>query len=403
MIAIIGAGASGLVAAIVAARAGKRVSVYEKNSKFGRKILATGNGRCNITNENISKYNYHGKNPAFVNVAINAFNTHTCKKFFEELGLYASEGKDGRLYPLNQQSSSVVDVLVYECDRLGVKLHNNCEIKKIEKNPQGFTLFGIDKRFYCEKLLLATGGSAMPKLGSSESGYFFAKELGHSIIKPHASLVQLVSKEDFKTVSGLKTNAGVEIFVDGEDKMSCSGDLLFTNYGISGSAVLDISRVACEALEAKKSVHVKLDFFPENSMDALKNILKKRSGFANGKSIEFWLEGLVHSKLASYIVHLLHLKKSADELGMRDLAKIAYALKNFTVNIVDSKGLESAEVTAGGVNVDEVDNKTMASKLHKGLYFSGELLDIDGDCGGYNLHWAWASGYLAGKFMAKNL
>ncbi len=400
MIAIIGAGASGLVAAIVAARRGVKVQVYEKNNKIGKKILATGNGRCNVTNQNIKTSNYHGKNPSFVNSSLNRFNTSTCKEFFSELGVELVEGQRGRLYPRSLQSSSIVELLVYECKRLGVEFFLNTKVDKITKKGNKFCLHVEEKSLHVNRVLVATGGLAMPTLGSCDSGYEFAKSFGHTIVPTHPSLVQLVCTEDLKPISGVKVEGSIEVYEDGQSKTFANGDILFTNYGISGSAVLDISRVVSHSLLFKRALHVKIDLLPEFSKEQLKNLLKKRLKHSNGKSVALWLDGFINSKLARFIEKSLHVK-CADNLNNKEFTKLVYALKNLTLHVEDTKGFKSAEVTAGGVSTDEIDFQTMESKLQRGLFFSGEVVDIDADCGGYNLHWAWASGMSAGNNISQ--
>lgn len=402
-IAIIGAGASGLIAAIVAARQGAQVCIYEKNNKIGKKILATGNGRCNVTNQHIELSNYHGQNPSFINPSINRFQTSTCKEFFSQLGVEMAEGQRGRLYPKSLQSASISELLAYECNRLGVEINLNAEVRMIEKTTNAFCLRLEDKSLHVKRVLIATGGLAMPILGSCDSGYEFAKALGHTLIPTHPTLVQLECKEDLKSISGVKVVGDIEVYIDNELKSTRSGDILFTNYGISGSAVLDVSRVISHAILHKRGVHVKLDLLPEYSKEQLKNLLKKRLEFSNSKSVAFWLEGFINSKLANHISKGLAVK-SADDLSNKELTTLVYKLKNMSLHVEDTKGYKSAEVTAGGVNTKEIDAKTMQSKIQKGLYFSGEVVDIDGDCGGYNLHWAWASGYTAGlNIIRKNI
>lgn len=395
-VAIIGAGASGLVAAIVAARRGAKVHVYEKNNKIGKKILATGNGRCNVTNQHIELSNYHGLNSSFVNPSINHFNASTCKAFFAELGVELVEGQRGRLYPRSLQSSSIVELLVYECKRLHVEFFLETKVESISKKSKGFSLHVEGKSLHVDRVLVATGGLAMPTLGSCDSGYEFAKSFGHSIVPTHASLVQLVCKEDLKSISGVKVEGNIEVYEDGQSKTHASGDILFTNYGISGSAVLDVSRVVSHSLLYNRALHVKIDLLPEYSKEQLKNLLKKRQKHSNGKSVALWLDGFINSKLAKFIEKSLHVK-NADELNNKELTKLVYALKNLTLHVNDTKGFKTAEVTAGGVSTQEINSQTMESKLQRGLFFSGEVVDIDADCGGYNLHWAWASGMSAGN------
>ncbi len=398
LIAIIGAGASGLVAAIVSARAGAKVKIFEKNSKIGKKILATGNGRCNVTNKSVKISNYHGLNPKFVNIAIDRFNTQVCRKFFSEIGVELTEGQNGRFYPASLQSSSVVKLLTYECERQNVEILLNQEVQSITKEGEKFALHVEGKKEYADSVLIATGGLAMPTLGASESGYEFAKSFGHTIIQTFASLVQLETKENFKSISGVKLQADVEIVQNREKIVFASGDVLFTSYGISGSAILDISRRVNKILQNSDEVIVNMDLMRQYSKEQLKNILLKRLKNSNAKSVALWLDGFVNSKLALFLSKDLRVK-NADDLNTKDIVNLVYKLKNFKITAIGSRGFKSAEVTAGGVNTDEINPKTFESKLQKNLYFSGEVLDIDADCGGYNLHWAWASGYSAGTAL----
>ncbi len=404
-IAIIGAGASGLIASIVSAKDGMSVVVYEKNDKIGKKILATGNGRCNITNREIEISNFHGLNPQFAKSTLSQFNFRKCEEFFNSIGIEFKEGEKGRLYPMSLQSSSVVDLLVYEAKRVGVIFKLNSYVENIEKREDKFLIKTQNSSDLFSKILIATGGLATPSLGSSESGYEFAKIFNHNIIKPFASLVQVVSNTSFlKLVSGVKINGFIKVLIDKKEVNSTYGDILFTNYGLSGSAVLDISRSVSLGVLQKKNIEIILDLFSLLSKDELLSLLQKRVKFANDKNIEFWLEGLINKKLTSIIVKNANLRsdiKFAKELNKKDLLKIVYAIKNMKLNIIDTKGFKSAEVSAGGVDVRDINPQTMESKLQKGIFFGGEVIDIDGDCGGYNLQWAWASGFIAGKNMSK--
>jgi len=400
-VAIIGAGASGLVAAITAARAGAKIKIYEKNNKIGKKILATGNGRCNVTNQSIKTSNYHGLNPKFVNIAIDKFNSQVCKKFFSEIGIELAEGQNGRFYPASLQSSSIVRQLTYECISENVEISLNSEVQYIVKEGEKFALHVEGKKEHADSILIATGGLAMPTLGARDSGYRFAKSFGHTIIPTFASLVQLECKEDFKSISGVKLQADVKIVQNRKEISYASGDLLFTSYGLSGSAILDISRRVNRILQNSDEVAITIDLMNQYSKEQLKNILLKRLKNANKKSVELWLDGFINSKLALFLSKNFRVK-NADELNRKDIINLVYMLKNFKATVVSSRGFKSAEVTAGGVNTDEVNPKTFESKLEKNLYFSGEVLDIDADCGGYNLHWAWASGYSAGLSIANH-
>ncbi|WP_263831833.1 NAD(P)/FAD-dependent oxidoreductase [Sulfurospirillum oryzae] len=399
-IAIIGAGASGLVCAIEASRKGHVVSVFEKNSKVGRKILATGNGRCNISNEKINISRYHGEAPSFAKEALRRFDTFTCKAYFRSLGLEMREGEEGRLYPMSHQASSVVDMLLHEARSLGVSFLLESEVLKIEKNSTEFVLHVKDAKQTFDACVIASGSVAMPTLGSSGSGYAFAKALGHCVIEPYPSLVQFICDEPhLKEVSGVKVDAGVELYIANQKRQSVQGDLLFTAYGLSGSAILDISRTASKAFVEGESVHVVVDLLPNLSREALSSLLQKRLTCAKGKSLSLWLEGIIPKKLAHFIVENTKLTpiKEASTLGAKEMKKLVFALKSLPLHVKATKGFESAEVCAGGVDVRELDAKSMMSSKVKNLYFCGEVLDIDGDCGGFNLHFAWASGFLVGQ------
>ena len=401
-VAIIGAGASGLVCAIEAARKAHKVTVFEKNSKVGRKILATGNGRCNISNENITLSRYHGEAPHAAKEALRRFDTSACKAYFRTLGLEMREGEEGRLYPMSHQASSVVDMLLHEARSLGVHFVLECEVTEIKKNGAAFVVQTKEQKQTFDVCVIATGSVAMSTLGSSGSGYGFAKALGHNVIEPYPSLVQFICDEPhLKEASGVKVDAGVELYIDNQKRQSVQGDLLFTAYGLSGSAILDVSRMASKAFVEGERVHVVLDLLPTLSREALTSLLQKRMSIAKEKSLSLWLEGIIPKKLAHFIIQntkLGHIKE-ASMLGAKEIKKIVFALKALRVDICATKGFESAEVCAGGVDVRELDAKNLMSQKMKNLYFCGEVLDIDGDCGGFNLHFAWASGYLVGQSL----
>ncbi len=393
-IAIIGAGASGLVAAISAAREGATVTIYEKSAKIGKKIHASGNGRCNITNANISLEHYHGKHPHFAKEAIK----FDAKKFFNDLGLELRFGNGTRLYPLSHQASVVVDFLGFECKRLGVTFVKECEIEKVEKENEHFVLHYHDTTSLHDAIMIATGSPAMPNLGSSESGYTFAKSFGHEVEKPFAALVQLTAPDTvFSKASGVKIEAQMEIFVDNQPKMGIKGDLLFTSYGLSGSAILDLSRIASRATMRKQDVFIMIDLLPAFSPQALKTLLQKQLPLK--LPLYLWLNGIIPKKLIEPIMIVAKLD-ATKPLNNKTINTLAYTLKNLKVSISGTRGAKGAEIMAGGISTEEINSKTIESKLVKGLFFGGEVLDIDGDCGGFNLHWAWASGFLAGKNMS---
>ncbi|MEA2050517.1 MAG: NAD(P)/FAD-dependent oxidoreductase [Campylobacterota bacterium] len=389
-IAIIGAGASGLFSSILLASKNFNITIYEKNNKVGKKLLTTGNGRCNITNKNIKLENFHSNNPDFIKYSLSLFDFPKCKKIFNQFGIEFKEGAKTRQYPSSLMASSVVELLEYEALQKGVRIILNSDIDDISfKNNK----YIINNQIY-DKIILAMGSCAMPKLGSSTKGYQIAKKFGHNIITPIASLVQLVSSnKNLDIISGVKIDGVVN---------NKKGDILFTKYGLSGSAILDISRDISDKLQYNKTVKVTIDTMPDYSKNRLIEILQNRYKNHNNKDIIMWLDGLINKKLAKYIIFMSKIPqniKYAKFLTKKDIIAISYTLKNLSFDIVDTKGFDSCEVCAGGVDTFEINSKTMESKLYKNLFFTGEVLDVDGDCGGYNLHWAWASSYVLANNM----
>jgi len=390
-IAIIGAGASGLLASIFLTKKNHTVTIFEKNNKVGKKLLATGNGRCNVTNENISLNNFYSHSDIQqINPILENFNYKKCKNFFNNIGVEFVNNEIGRVYPMSQNSSSIVDSLEYEALNNGVKIELNSKIEDISYDEQYYIING--KKY--DKLIIATGSTAMPKLGGDKSGYDFAKQFHHSTIDPFASLVQLVSdNKNLEMISGVKIDGVVE---------NKQGDILFTKYGLSGSAILDISRDISYKLQYQKSVKVTIDILPTFSKNKLVDMLLQRAKTLASRDIYVWLDGIVNKKLSRYIIIESKIPeniKFAKFLNRKDILKIVHTIKNLEFNITDTKGFETCEVCAGGVILDDINLHTMESKLQKNLYFIGEVLDVDGDCGGYNLHFAWASGYT----LAQNL
>ena len=399
-IAIIGAGASGLVCAIAASKNNNVVKVFEKNSKIARKVLATGNGRCNISNQNISPNRYHSENPSFIKDVLKGYDTQFCKSFFKNLGLEIIEKEDGKLYPMSLQSSSVVDMLINEARALEVEFLLGCEVTQVCKSDEGFELFYDDKKEFFDVCVIATGSPAMPNLGSSESGYAFAKNFGHKIVDIVPSLVQLVSEnQHIKEASGVKIEAKISLFIFKDLVQARMGDLLFAPYGLSGSAILELSQKASKALNLGHSVSLQIDMMPDFNKDELEGFLKKRQAISKNLPLVLWLEGMMPKKLAILILKTTKLDANvnASKIGIKELKRLVFCIKNFEVKISDTKGIQSAEVCSGGVCVSEICSKTLMSKKVNNLYFCGEVLDVDGDCGGFNLHFAWTTGHRAGQ------
>ncbi len=398
-IGIIGGGASGMVCAIVAAQGGCDVTLIEKNKKLGRKILATGNGRCNISNVDIGEHYYHGHHLSLVKETLKHFSKHHVENFFAKLGLDLVCIEDGRMFPMSLQSSSVVAFLEDALLQSGVKIKVDSNVKSLKYFSDKFIVLTDKEELFFDKVVISSGSLAMPSLGSSSDGYSFAKSFGHKIYPAFPSLVQLVSDEKLlKRVSGVKIDAILSAYVEKNLINEIRGDLLFTDYGLSGLAILDISRGVVYGLSQGKSCVIKIDLLPDISISSLKKLLQKKSQQFSSKKPALWLNGILHQKLVYFILEKTNLSHVL-KLQTKHLHALAYMIKNLSITIVDSRGAKGAEVMAGGISCDEIDRKTFMSKLQKDLYFTGEVLDVDGDRGGYNLHFAWASGYLAGKHL----
>jgi predicted Rossmann fold flavoprotein len=397
--AIIGAGASGLVGAINLARRGKKVIILEKNAKVGKKLLATGNGKCNITNKNITTSRYHSSNQNFIDEVLQGYDYYAIKDFFHSIGLEIVEGKDGKIYPMSLQASSVVEMLEYECHALGVDIRCDMQIISVKKEKNSFLLNSEKEKIKSTHLIVATGHLSAPMLGGVEDGVHFARIFHHNIIASYPSLVQLSSNEPYlKKLSGVKIESMVTLNSKNGIKIQKSGDILFTNYGISGLAILDISREVMGELKTKKNVDLILDLMPRWTKEQLISMMKNTLFKESTKSLEIWLLGFVHKKLISIVLEKAHLKNiKTTHLSTKEIDKIASILKNFPFTINGSNGYKGAEVATGGVDTKEINSKTLESKKAKGLYFLGEVLDVDGDRGGFNLHFAWVCGLKVAK------
>lgn len=391
---IIGAGAAGLCAAITSARAGHKVTLLEQNNKIGKKILVSGNGKCNIDNKYISTNHFHSQNSDFIEEVLEGYDFNVVEKFFTSIGLELIEGKEGKMFPMSLQASSVVALLEYEAKRAGVQILCDCAVTSIAKETDIFTVETLQGRKTCQKLLLASGSPAAPKLGGSNSGYAFATKMGHSLIPRHPSLVQLCSEENWvKGCAGVKVAGSAQLYANGKYITEKKGDLLFTNYGISGLAILDLSREVSTRLANFDYCELNLDLMPEMSKEKIINLLLNRINEGSEKSLNLWLQGVINIKLIPVILEQSKCKvKVEKELSRKEVAKLVYALKNLKLSINDTKGFQGAEVATGGINTMEVNPQTMESKLVQNLYFAGEILDVDGDRGGFNFHFAWVTG-----------
>lgn len=381
-IVVVGAGASGLIAAINAARDNNEVIILEHTKKLGSKIKVTGNGKCNLSNLSTDETKYNNKE--FAKTVLEKVSVKDTIEFFYERGLTVRE-KDGYLYPMSEQAANVVNVLFNEIQRLKVSIIYDYHIHKIEKDANGFVIIGNDK-IKCDKVIIATGGKSAAKTGSDGTGYKLAIELGHRVNKPLPGLAAMICNDSFfKEVSGVRVKAEISIYSKGELLHKEKGELQLTDFGVSGIPAFNCCRHIAFALHKKEDVTCIIDFLPEMSKKDIEKFLKLQ--IDKGNEELFALNGLLNSKLSCAIL------KRKEQLGIN----IVECIKYFKANVVKTKSFDNAQVTCGGVDVSEICPDTMESLLIKDLYFAGEIIDIDGECGGYNLQFAWSSGTIAGK------
>ncbi|MBQ7035872.1 MAG: NAD(P)/FAD-dependent oxidoreductase [Clostridia bacterium] len=383
--AIIGGGASGLAAAIMAARRGKSVLLLERLPRVGKKILSTGNGRCNITNAQISPENYHGTDASFSKEALSKFPVSETMAFFASLGLPLWEGENGKLYPKSLQATSVLDLMRLELTRLGVAETVDTNIVSLSKKGDGFLLKSEDGRSFSSKnVICAFGGKAAPSMGTDGAGYSLLTKMGHKLIKPLPSLCQLKTENPMRALKGVKHEGEAAIYIDGKAVRTTKGEILFTDYGISGPPVFNLSRMASEGISTGRKVTVSLNLMPEYTEDGIFAMLRKRRQALPHLDGESFLYGMLPKLLGREV-----LKRAKND------RELAYLLHSFPLTVSGVMPWANAQVTAGGIDTKDVNPQTMESRLVPGLYLIGELLDVDGDCGGYNLQWAWSSAYMA--------
>lgn len=402
-ILIIGGGASGMTAAIAAARKGAAVTILEHMDRIGKKILSTGNGKCNYTNRRQGLRCYRGEDPAFVLPVLDQFGFEETVAFFQELGIYPKE-RDGCFYPASEQAAAVLDVLRMELRRLGVQIVTGCEVTSVQKKGNGFLISSNQERFRADSCIFACGGRAFPKSGSDGSAYGLIEKLGHTFVIMVPALVQLKAKQTFfKSIAGVRTDCRVKLLVEQEPVCEDRGEVQLTDCGISGIPTFQVSRYAAKALYDKKSVQALLDFVPCMQEEKLYEEMKKRFGRGDGKTAEEALIGLFSKKLIPLFLKQSGIspREEAGHVSERKIRELCKEFKCFKVDIADTKGFAAAQTSAGGVRTDGIWAQTMESKIVSGLYFAGEVVDIDGICGGYNLQWAWASGYVAGVHAAE--
>lgn len=486
-VAVIGGGAAGMMAAIEAARAGAIVTLIEKNPQLGKKLATTGNGRCNYTNLDMGDRiggKFRGFHPEFAAPALDALPPEAVLDWFRAIGV-EPRFRGSYVYPNSDQASAVVDALREELRRLSVKVHYNAEVKSVqridtdtevsaakasmpgkaasaseirEKRDAGYFMIQCtDAVVKADRVILAAGSKAAPKTGSNGDGYFIARKLGHTIVPYVPALCGIRCAGDaFRALAGIRTEAALELVVDGHSVDREAGELQLVDYGISGIPVFQLSRYAAYALQEGKKAAVYINFLPgfteagavrdsdrnvavrnskrasstsgistievsaaknaqnartevsccaakaEDPKDLTVQLYRQRQQRLAGRKMESFFTGLLHQKLGQLLLRMASVRPELPvaELSEKQLRSLASLSVRFKAECVEMNGFLQAQVVAGGVDTTEVDPYTMASRLVPGLYFAGEVLDIDGICGGYNLQWAWASGFVAGRHAA---
>ena len=406
-IAIIGGGAAGIIAAITAKRLNKnlQIDLFDANKGIGKKILASGNGRCNISNTTITSKNYIGENPDFTSYALKEFDFKAFEKFCKSIGLLLDIKPSCKVYPLSNEAKSVTNLLELALKELDVNIHLESMITNIEKIEDKFTVTTQEQEFKAyDKVLISNGLGAAPQLNANESGLDFASKFGHSFNPTYPSLVGLKTDNTYNgKLQGVKKECNVSLFINGNLEQEIFGDVLFTSYGVSGFAILDISQLAVLNLSSYQDVKIAINFFPKiNRNDLADQIQALFKTIPSQKAVDI-LTGMVSNKIAPVLLDIckINIDTKAADVNAKQIKALAYQLNQWKLKITDTQGFGHAEACGGGVRTAEVDNKTYESKLVKNLYFAGEVLDIVGNRGGFNLQFAWASGYLVEKSLGK--
>jgi predicted Rossmann fold flavoprotein len=401
---VVGGGASGLVSAILLARGGKKVTILERQKRVAKKILASGNGRCNIGNATPTIEHYYSTNSDFVKKVLDGYSANNVITLFSSLGIHIIEGKDGKLFPMSLQASSVVEILIYEIESLGIEIVYDCEVLAISKEDELFTLGTTQGKRVSSHILIASGSEASPRLGGYRGGIDIASTLGHRIVPSMPSLVQLVTDEKWVSrVSGVKVESLVKLYANGDYITQRVGDILFTDYGVSGLVILDISRSVSEYLATYSYCELSIDIAPRTTKEQLSQLFLSYMDPNSKKPIEIWLMGFINKKLIPIIIEQSKSRvKTLSQLNKKEINRLIYTIKNLKLSISNSRGFGGAEVATGGVDTQDIDPYTMQSKIVKNLYFAGEIVDMDGDRGGYNFHFAWVSAMRVANSITHN-
>ena len=402
-VGIIGAGASGVFAALILKQNYIDTTVIERNANALKKIYATGNGRCNFTNRNVSYKNYHGENPKFTISAIKKFDNYDVIEFFNDMGIPEVELENGKIFPKSLQASSIVKQMMCLANHLEVEFIFDSFVDDVRKNGNVFEVKSNDSIYKFDYLIVACGSKAYKKSGSDGNGYILMKKLGHNIVKTHPGIVQLrLNGDSFKKMSGTKFKANAKLVVDGKEVFEFYHDVLFTDYGISGPTILQLSGEAIRAKNKGLDVKIRID-----TVDLDENKLYEHLIYIISlnyyKKIKELLVGLINDNLIEEVLNQAGINYDINvcELSKEEIYKLAHTLKNLEFSVSGYKDEDSGQITCGGVDTDEINPSTMESKKIKNLYIIGEIVDVDGDCGGYNLQWAFSSAYSCAMSIIK--
>ena len=375
------------------------VVLMERQARLGKKLSATGNGRCNLSNIHASVGGYNGDDPGFSGYAIGKFGPGETLQWFAQLGLYTVTEPSGKVYPYSDQANSVVDVLRFALDRPNIEVLTDFEVIKVRKDGSIFSVTAKDRTLEFDKLIIACGGLAGTKLGGTMAGYKLLRSFGHKCTKLRPALVQVkTSWPGVSALKGVRANCRASIYHNNQLHRTSVGEVQFTEFGLSGPVVYEISRDACQGAGEWECT---LDLLPELSEETLLSLLSKRR--SSRLCAEDLFTGILHNRLGRVLVKEAGIRGNLpiSEIREDQLRDTCYLAKGFTLSLTEPLGMDAAQVTAGGIVTNEFDPETMESRLVPGLYACGEVLDVDGDCGGYNLQWAWSSGRLAGKCAGK--
>lgn len=396
-VVVIGGGASGMMAALTAANAGRHVVLLERQNRVGRKLAATGNGRCNLTNINATIENYHGENAEFAAAALTRFTPQDTLDFFHALGLVTVTEYGGRVYPLSNSANSVVDVLRFALDAAGVEVRVGESARALSRAGAGYDVLTDNGTLHADYVIVACGGAAGAKLGGVMDGYELLKPLGHKRTSLYPALVQLITDPDYpRALKGVRADARISLTSGAETLAVGAGELQFTDTGVSGPAVFDISRAAATGGDG---LTLKIDFLREYTPEDVRALLSARCEHFPKLAASELFTGIVHNRLGRMLIKYAGIDAALPlrALDSAALDAASRAAKEFALRVRGTEGFDSAQVTAGGIRTSGLDPETLQSWFMPGLFICGELLDIDGDCGGYNLQWAWASGHVAGR------